>query len=500
MVIAASVVGGMEQAPFGWRLFKSGEPRVDGPFSSPVLDEWDDLEERELVLGGEPGRPFLLRPDLTPDVDVLLYFASPRFRLLALQSQLGYANNLRVFLSYLESQGVEWREATEDHLLNYDFRRRRKPIEGQAGISGAAFARELAALRHFFEWEEDRGVIQASPVKLRSYRRHDGTTGTTPRLRPSNVRSSNVKWLLAAAYRAWKKVGLGGYTKEGLPDPTWRGRNDARNLAFADMLWTSGLRRKEAGTLLLCELPAPRSDGRLSRGRVADAVAKGYARNFSVSQVGLQAIDGYRHSTRAVCVLRAQAAGRYDQVQGRSIVRQVTARRRVRLEDEYGNITTVSLDGLSADDRQRLFIEGDRGLEPAMLWLSESGMPIHFDSWKMVFHEANRRCEVQGVDIRCYPHMLRHSFALRWWADGVVRHGPRENDRLEHYEGRIDPWVRVQHLLGHRSLETTRNTYLTPTRDLDPEQFLTGDDGIVSRDEALALVAANSPRVQGWPD
>ena len=241
-----------------WHLLRSGAPVVQGPYAcSAVIAEWDDLDERELALGIEPRRPFLLRPDFTADIDVLLYCASPRFRLLAPQSQLGYANNIRVFLSYLESQGVDWREATEDHLLNYEYRRRRKPIEKQSSISGAAFARELAALNHFFGWQKDRGVIQESPVKLRSYRRHDGTTGTTPSQRPKNVRSWDVKWLIPDIYRDWRRVGLGGYTAEGLPDPSWRGRNDARNLAFADALWTTGLRRREAGTLLQCELPPP---------------------------------------------------------------------------------------------------------------------------------------------------------------------------------------------------------------------------------------------------
>ena len=337
-----------------WHLIKAGAPAIArAQVRAPALGDWGDLEERELALGIEPRRPFLLRPDFTPDIDVLLYFASPRFRLLAPQSQLGYANNHPgVSSPTCESQGVDWREATEDHLLNYEYRRRRKPIENQSSISGAAFARELAALNHFFSWQKDRGVIQESPIKLRSYRRHDGTTGTTPSQRPKNVRSWDVKWLVPDIYRDWRRVGLGGYTAEGLPDPSWRGRNDARNLAFADALWTTGLRRREAGTLLQCELPPPRHDGWLSRARVAGAVAKGGARNFRISQVGLRAIDGYRDSTRALAVLRAQAAGRYDHVQGRKIVRHVTARRQLRLENQHGNITTESLDALHEDDRQ----------------------------------------------------------------------------------------------------------------------------------------------------
>ena len=486
------------EAAHDWRLLRSGAGRVDSPFASPVLDEWDDLEERELALGFEPERPFLLRPDLTPDIDVLRYFASPRFRLLALQSQLGYATNIRVFLGYLESQGVEWREATEDHLLNYEYRRRRKPIKGQTAISGASFARELAALNHFFGWQQNRGVIQESPVKLRSYTRHDGSRGTTPRLRPSDIRSSNVKWLLPDAYREWRSVGLGGYTTAGHLDASSRKRSDGRNLAFADALWTTGLRRREAGTLLLCELPALRSDGVLSRARVADAVAKGRARNFWISRAGLRSIDAYVHSNRAASVQRAQAAGRYEQLRGRRVLRSVTAHRRARVEDESGNLTTISLDGLSAADRQRVFIRGEHGLEPAMLWLTESGMPMHYDSWKMVFQDANRRCEALGVNIRCSPHMLRHSFALRWWAVAAGRIGLPKNDARLGLADLLDPWVMVQHLLGHRSPETTRDIYLAPTRDLDIELFLR-DDGIGSHNDLLALVAARSPRVQGWP-
>ena len=192
-------------------------------------------------------------------------------------------------------------------------------------------------------------------------------------------------------------------------------------------------------------------------------------------------------------------------MQGRKIIRQVTAGRQLRLQDEHGNITTETLDGLHADDRQRLFVEGSHGIEPAMLWLSESGMPMRFDTWKMVFHEANQRCEAQGVGIYCHPHMLRHSFALRWWAVGVVRLLRRQNDlnarKVEFLDLWVvefaDPWERVRLLLGHRSVETTRNIYLQPALEVELDLMVDGDDGIGTRDEMLAFVARRSPRVQG---
>ena len=95
------------------------------------------------------------------------------------------------------------------------------------------------------------------------------------------------------------------------------------------------------------------------------------------------------------------------------------------------------------------------------------------------------------------PHMLRHSFALRWRAVGVERLLRSQNDPNARPIDFLDPWVRVQHLLGHRSLETTRNIYLEPLREVDLDRMVDGDDGIGTRDEILAFIARRSPRVQG---
>lgn len=40
-------------------------------------------------------------------------------------------------------------------------------------------------------------------------------------------------------------IDLRGYTAEGVPKKGWRGRNDGRNCAFADLLFESGLRLRE---------------------------------------------------------------------------------------------------------------------------------------------------------------------------------------------------------------------------------------------------------------
>ena len=281
-----------------WLLFQASGP---GPTdrSSPLLA---DFEERERALHIRPGQPFLLRADGTADNDVLRYFCSPSHRQLKPETQLSYAYDLKAHLSYLASQSVDWRDATEDHLRDYEDWRRRGE-DNPRRVGPAKFARELYACRRFYEWQMRQGVISHSPVEVVTVRRHDGTVTTTPRLQPSGIRRTRMKWLTPAAYRAWAEVGLGGYTQDGR---LWLGRNDQRNLAYAETLWSSGLRLREAGTLLLQELPAA---GLYPEARLADEVAKGAGRDYWISGEALQAIDDYRISSRAAAVRRG-AGGR----------------------------------------------------------------------------------------------------------------------------------------------------------------------------------------------
>jgi integrase len=117
-----------------------------------------------------------------------------------------------------------------------------------------------------------------------------------------------------------------------------------------------------------------------------------------------------------------------------------------------------------------------------------------------VFSLASDRCANQGVPIRCHPHMLRHSFALRMLLTLIHvfdrRLGLSEAERLEYRHLFGDPWVLVQTMLGHASVSTTRSYYLEPVQGLQVDMFLNADNDDDSIEQLITRVARNSPRIQ----
>lgn len=453
-----------------WRLGRSLPERG----GRPVRGLQASLIDRERRLGLRPGQPFLLRPDGAADVEVLAFFASASFGLLSEQSQLSYAKDLRYFLSFLESQDVPWRDADHDDLLNFEYWRRRDPDNPQR-VSAAKFARELAACRKFYEWQQARGVVSSSPLLGAAL--GDGTQVMRPHRAARSVR---VKWLAPRAFRQWRDVGLAGYLPDGQRDAAWRGRNEGRNTAFADLLWGSGLRLREGASLLVWEVPARREGANYLRGRVGAGVAKGRGRDFWVAADALSTVAAYVSTSRAASVRRAQRGGRYDARGDRLTVVQRDGDRLQIAEADSGEVRSVLAGDLEVRDRERLFLEGPHGLEPAMVFLGESGDPMRYATWEAVFAQASKRCRSLGLDLGCYPHMLRHSFALRMLLtlthvfDRRMGLTPEQRQEYRHLFG--DPWVLVQTLLGHASPQTTKDTYLEPIGGLHVDLFLNGDE------------------------
>jgi len=482
-----------------WQIYRVPEHQASFESADPLLAGWDDLEERERRLGLHPGHWFLINAGSGGEAALLAFFRDPVFARKAADTQESYARDLKVHFEFLSAKGKTWRDAAADDFADYEFWRRRD--EANPGrVSGAKFNREVAACRLFYEWQVRQGAIESSPVVLAEVRQRDGSVATVPQLRSTDVRSTRVNWLTPRAYRRWRDVGLGGYSTDGMREPSWRGRSDGRNLAFADLLWTSGLRLREAGTLLTWELP-PRDSGRAyMRGRVGDRVAKGSGRWFWLSSAALAGIDAYVASTRAEAVRRAQDEMRYAELRGIRIATSVNRRRELSYVDERGAKGKVSLDALGVAERMRLYVEGNGGPEPLWLWLGESGLPMAYRSWEAAFAGSNARCKRLGVPIHCHPHMLRHSFALRMLVtlqhlfDRRLGLTPEERKEYRHLFG--DPWVMVKELLGHRSIDTTKDIYLEPATGLQIDLLLNGDpedaDLVTS---LLSRLAAESPRM-----
>lgn len=129
-------------------------------------------------------------------------------------------------------------------------------------------------------------------------------------------------------------------------------------------------------------------------------------------------------------------------------------------------------------------------------------------AWHKTVARANQRVPRALGDgagrpsLWCHPHMLRHSFALRWYCIATAvawsltsGMSPAEQRDFRHQTG--DVWYLIATLLGHCSAETTRGVYLEPFQGLQVEQLL----AVMEADDRAALerlvetVAVIDPRV-----
>ena len=99
-----------------------------------------------------------------------------------------------------------------------------------------------------------------------------------------------------------------GYDQSNTPDETWHGRHDGRNAAFTDVLFSTGLRLREAGGLLVTDLPAIDGDDgrRYLPLLVPSALAKGRGRFAFLPRTTLNSVTAYLQTTRAQAIVRAR--------------------------------------------------------------------------------------------------------------------------------------------------------------------------------------------------
>ena len=430
------------------------------------------------------GTPILLSGNGELDEWLVLYFNScPKFTSLDLSSRKTYALEIAKWCGFLGSQDapVTWLEATEDDFIDYKIRRT-DHLQFADSVTGATWNKAVFALRGLYNWALSRKVsitphgpvIDANPVP--------GGRGATKvpgvRANAAFVRTERDRWIVPGTYRLWRDVGLRGRGIQRIGASQWqaagddescRARNSLRNTAFTDFVYSTGLRVQEAGSLLLAELPP----ADVVEAKLPAAIAKySKARMWYAAPTVMRTVRSYMTVARAAAVRRAIRESRYDEIKDIIWVKEVRRSRKGTFEAVRDDGAVMSLNTVKPAVRRRLFWIRDGHPEPMALWLSEAGTPFHHESWIGIFEAANERLwsaiEATGAAasdaLTVTPHSLRFSFAL---ALAVQLHQRLDDshgwdDSVAYGDGsRYDEVFRtVKDVLGHKSVETTRNIYM----------------------------------------
>ncbi|WP_251420707.1 site-specific integrase [Pseudarthrobacter sp. NCCP-2145] len=458
------------------------------------------------------GRPFLLDGRGSPHAAVNAFFSSRRMRNRAASTNRKYAFALRVWMNFLELRQTAWDAAADDDLFDYKFWRRTDENNPRR-VAGSTWRDDLSAISAFYGWaegfQETALASLGTPDSLVRGPRDRRTWGTRPeysakrgRAGASTVRSADVKWFSPGAFRRWRDVGILGMAPDGTERIRWRPRSLTRDAAFVDGLHGTGLRLQEWASVLVNELRHPSDENNYVTLRLADACAKGgHGRPYWAKREVLNSVWNYIETERASSIRRARASGVYERLSGMRIICEVREDALLTLSEPGRPSSLLVLNDLSPEERQSLFVRTAEGLEPLALWLNEDGLPRGKRSWYKCFNGANRRVARAGIDrLQCHPHVLRHSFALRWYAVGRLvweRRAPSlsPGQALDFREQFGDTWSLVQMMLGHSDVNTTRDIYLDPFRGLDVKLLL--EHGVNElQAETLLHVLRPDPRVR----
>jgi site-specific recombinase XerD len=481
-------------------------PAVPQPFLRELPEDLDGWLDAAAI---PEGMPFLLSPSLDYDVRLNAFFRGPRMVAAPQNTRLGYARDIAAFLNFLWSArgGRSWREATEaDHVAYLVWRRR---DERGPRVAGATWNREVALVNQFYRWATRRGYVAENPVAQRDRRpvpveagRAPATEqGTVPAAYAHDAAAGRVVWLPPAAYRRWRDVGVRGYRADGLPDEGFRGRWAARNAVFTDLLVRTGLRLSEQAALSVFEVPLTSGDGGYQRFWLPGAVAKNHSARWVYVPASLVGeLAAYARFDRAEVAGQARAAGRYRQLRRPLVVEDPSTPVAVQAG---GGGRRVPVGQLGPAERRRLLVETTSGLEPALFWLGEDGMPLAVSTWKAMFADANARCRRQGLEVSAHAHALRHSFAVvtleQLQRGHLAALGALTAEQRGHYTRVFgDPLDWVRRRLGHRSALTT-TIYLHALAELEMEtrMALVPDSWEDPRETPLVLVAGEAPPAGG---
>ncbi|QQP89458.1 tyrosine-type recombinase/integrase [Skermanella rosea] len=309
-----------------------------------------------------------------------------------------YARHAFRFLRYLQRRSKTLSEL--DNTTLSDYKRYRLKTDG---IEERSWNAEAAALKRFFDACVLREILPRNPVNMPLF---------AWAIRSAAAAPERAKFITLAQFKKFRDEGLA------------RGRYGSRNIAYADLLLTTGLRLDEGNGFRDSDIPKPAaamppSTGKGFNHRVRPEVAKGSkGRKVRISPKCENSLLFYRDLLRVDQVARGKRVGLYDR-------------------------------------------------PPHEFWLNQSNLPMSGNGWEFVFRRASHLAGVEAT-----PHTLRHTFAI-YTLSKLIQHNHESVARAQEEARKLtsecagysaktlydtilgDPLRRLQKLLGHSSYEST---------------------------------------------
>ncbi|OEV19362.1 integrase [Streptomyces nanshensis] len=440
-------------------------------------------------MGVPDGTPYLISPVFVYDADLNSYFHQVNLMEGPLNSQKNRASAVCRHLNFLHLSrgGKDWRDATEADHTAYHFWRRQDPKGPR--VDGDTWTQEVSHLQQFYVYAKKKLWVPEIPIpqrpsrdanrgekrgRRRSKAASTGATETVPATYAHDEGGEVMEWLPAQSYRRWRDVGVLGYDREGLPRDNFRGRWASRNGVFSDSTVRTGLRLEEQASRLITEVPTGPGPAGYSKSWLPKAISKRNSARWIYEPASVRRdLTAYATEDRRWVIEEARDAGRYDKIRRPIVIFDPQRPHLAQYSSGINRGDQVDVRLLDPRERRRLLIDTDQGLEPAMFWLGESGMPLALSTWKDMFTEANRRCEEQGLDLYAHAHLLRHTFAVitleQLQRGHIAALGDMNPAQRLHYQ-RIfgDPLDWVRRRLGHASILSTL-IYLHALQELEME-------------------------------